>query len=160
MPVKKLTETADLERYVEFAGDVYRENSYWVPPDKHHLMALLGGNSGFGPQSKIQSFAVEDGNRILATVAAFTDEAYNRHWNEKLGHVLFFEALPNQDAAVQSLMNEACEWLRERDCAAARLSFFRAYSYRLRSMRTTVCPRAFTLTTHRTITAISRTQAL
>jgi len=70
MQVKKLTETADLERYVDFARDVYRENSYWVPPDKHHLMALLGGNSGFGPQSNIQPFAVEDGNRILATVAA------------------------------------------------------------------------------------------
>ena len=122
MQVKKLTETADLERYVDFARDVYRENSYWVPPDKHHLMALLGGNSGFGPQSNIQPFAVEDGNRILATVAAFTDEDYNRHWNEKLGHVLFFEALPNQDAAVQALMNEACEWLREHDCDAARLS--------------------------------------
>ena len=122
MHVKRLSAPDDLERYVDFAREVYRDNPYWVPGDKHHQLNVLGGNSGFGPQSKIQAFAVENGGRTVATIAAFKDEAYNRHWNEKLGHLLFFEALPDQDEAVEAMFRDACEWLREQDCEAARLS--------------------------------------
>jgi GNAT superfamily N-acetyltransferase len=120
--VKQLSTLEELDRYVDFARDVYRHNPYWVPGDKHHLVNLLGGNAGFGPDAEVQSFAVEDGNRLLATVAAFKSDAYNRHWDEELGHLLFFEALPNQNEAVEALITEACEWLLARGCNAARLS--------------------------------------
>ena len=126
MQVKKLSTPEDLERYIDFAREVYRDNPYWVPPDKHHLTRVLSGNAGFGPQHEIQAFTVEDGGQILATVASLRDEAYNRHWNEDLGHLLFFEALPDQYEAVDALMSDACEWLRERGCIAARLSMLAA----------------------------------
>ena len=126
MQVKKLSTPEDLERYVDFAKDVYRDHPYWVPGDKHHLIRLLSGNAGFGPQSEIQAFVVEDGNRIVTRVAALNDETYHRHWNEKLGHILFFEALPDQFEAADAVIGEACEWLRERGCTAARLSFLAA----------------------------------
>ena len=126
MHVKKLSTPEDFERYIDFAREVYRDNPYWVPPDKHHLTRVLSGNAGFGPQHEIQAFTVEDGGRLLATVASLRDEAYNRHWNEDLGHLLFFEALPDQYEAVDALMSDACEWLRERGCIAARLSMLAA----------------------------------
>jgi len=122
MNVKKVSTPEELERYVDFAKEVYRDNAYWVPGDKHHLMKLLSGDAGFGPQSEIQAFVVEDGDRIVATVAAMKNEAYHRHWNEKLGHLLFLEALPDQNEAVEAVIGEACEWLLARDCTAARLS--------------------------------------
>lgn len=122
MRVNKLSTAEDLERYIDFATEVYRGNAYWVPGDKHHLMKLLSGNAGFGPQSVTQAFAVEDGGRIVATVAALRDEAYYLHWKEDLGHLLFFEALPDQTEAVDALIGDACEWLRERGCIGARLS--------------------------------------
>ena len=122
MHVKKLSTPEDLERYVDFAKEVYRDNPYWVPADKHHLVKLLGGDAGFGPQSEIQPFAVEHGDRTLATVAAVKDEAYDRHWDERMGHLLFFEALPHQNEPIEALIAEACAWLRERGCSAARLS--------------------------------------
>ena len=126
MHVKKLSTLEDLERYVDFAKEVYRENPYWVPANKHHLIKLLSGNAGFGPQSEIQAFAVEREGRTLATVAAMYDEAYYLHWNERLGHLLFFEALPDQTEAVGVLMGAAYEWLRERGCTAGRLSMLAA----------------------------------
>jgi ribosomal protein S18 acetylase RimI-like enzyme len=121
MRVIKLSSPDDFERYIDFAKEVYRDNPHWVPGDKHHLIQLLSGDAGFGPQSEIQAFAVEHEGRTLATVAAFRDEAYDRHWNEKLGQLLFFEALPDQNEAVEALIGEACEWLRERDYTSARL---------------------------------------
>ena len=122
MLVKSLSTPEEFERYVDFAEDVYRDNPYWVPPDKHHLTKLFAGNGGFGPSSQIQAFWVEDEGKLLATVTAFTDETYTQHWGESIGHLVFFEALPDQDAAVDSLIREACDWLSVRGCIAARLS--------------------------------------
>ena len=122
MHVKALSTREDFGRYVDFAEDVYRDNPYWVPPDKHHLVRVLAGEAGFGPGSHVQSFWVEEGDKIVATVTALNDEAYDRHWQERMGHLLFFEALPDQNLAVNSLINGACEWLQAKGCKAARMS--------------------------------------
>jgi ribosomal protein S18 acetylase RimI-like enzyme len=120
--VRTLSTVEELQRYVDFGEEVYRQNPYWIPPDAHHLVELLRGQGGFGPDSQIQAFWVEDGNRVLATVAAFMDATYSRHWNEEIGHLVFFEALPDQVEPVDSLLKAACEWLRVRGSQAARLS--------------------------------------
>jgi ribosomal protein S18 acetylase RimI-like enzyme len=120
--VRPLSAAEELQRYVDFGQEVYRQNPHWVPPDAHHLIELLSGQGGFGSDSQVQAFWVEEGGHLLATVAAVRGEAYNRHWNEQMGHLLFFEALPGQDEAVESLMRAACDWLRARGCQAARLS--------------------------------------
>jgi hypothetical protein len=117
-----LTTDEELQRYVDFGQEVYRHNEHWVPPDAHHLTELLGGRGGFHPDSKVQAFWVEEGGNLLATVTAVNDATYNRHWNEQLGHFLFFEALPDQDEAVESLIRTGCDWLRDGGCQAARLS--------------------------------------
>ncbi len=122
MNVKALTSTEELQRYVEFGHHVYRDLPHWVPPDSEHLVALLSGNGGFGSDSQIQAFWVEEGGRILATVTAVADVRYNRRWNERLGHLLFFEALPDQDEAVATLMQAANEWFRARDYQSVRMS--------------------------------------
>jgi hypothetical protein len=120
--VRSLSRAEELQRYVDFGQEVYRQNPHWVPPDAHHLTELLSGQGGFGPDTHVQAFWVEEGDHVLATVAAATDEAYDRHWNERMGHLLFFEALPGQDEGVESLLRVACDWLRARGCQAARLS--------------------------------------
>ncbi|MFY9619058.1 MAG: GNAT family N-acetyltransferase [Pyrinomonadaceae bacterium] len=123
MNVRPLTTPEEFQGYVDFPQEVYRENSHWVPPDAHHLAKVLAGQAGFGSDLQIQPFWVEEGDRVLATVAAATSEVYNRHWNERMGHLFFFEALPDQNEAVQSLLSAACDWLKTRGCEAARLSF-------------------------------------
>jgi hypothetical protein len=122
MRVLKISSEAELQRCVEFAGTVYASNPYWVPPDMHHMVKLLGGHSAFAPQSEVQALAAEDDRGIAATVVAVRDDVYDRHWNEQMGHLLFFEALPDRQEAVAALMESACEWLRSRRVVSARLS--------------------------------------
>ena len=122
MYVRSLSTTEELERYADFGQEVYRGNPHWVPDDAHHLIELLRGQGGFGSDSLVQAFWVEDGDRVLATVTAVKDETYNRHWNEEMGHLLFFEALPGQAKAVESLLEAACNWLQARGARAVRLS--------------------------------------
>jgi GNAT superfamily N-acetyltransferase len=120
--VRSPSRAEELQRYVDFGQEVYRHNPHWVPLDAHHLTELLRGQGGFGSDSQLQAFWVEEGDRLLATVTAVRDEAYNRHWNEQMGHLLFLEALPGEDEAVESLLRAACDWLRSHGCQAARLS--------------------------------------
>lgn len=122
MHVRSLNSREEFERYVEFGDEVYRDNPYWVPPDKHHLTNVLAGEAGFGPGFKVQPFWVEQDGQILATVTALNVAAYDRHWNERMGHLVFFEASADQDLAVDYLMNSACEWLQARGCTAVRMS--------------------------------------
>jgi len=120
--VRSLSSTEELQRYVDFGKDVYRHNTCWIPPDSHHLTELLSGHGGFGADSQVQAFWVEEGGQVLATITAVNDESYSRRWHERVGHLLFFEALPDQDDAVASLMRTACDWLRERKCESVRMS--------------------------------------
>lgn len=122
MRVSSLSSKEDLQRYVDFGQEVYRDIPQWVPPDAHHLISLLEGEGGFGPDTKIQPLLVEADDHILATVTAVTNESYNERWNERLGHLVFFEALPDQNEAVQTLLRAAEDWFRARDCKAMRLS--------------------------------------
>ena len=122
MDVRPLTTAEEFQRYVDFTQEVYRENPHWVPPDAHHLTMVLADQVGFGAELQTQPFWIEDGERLLATVTAVTSSVYDRHWNEKMGHLLFFEALADQHEAVQSLLSAACDWLKTKGCEAVRLS--------------------------------------
>jgi hypothetical protein len=121
--VQALHSAEEFNRYANFGHQVYRENPYWVPPDVHHLTDLLGGQKAAGPHWQVQPFWVESGGRILATLTAVVDDLYNGHWRERMGHLLFFEALPDCDAALAALFGAACDWLRAQGCEAARASF-------------------------------------
>jgi hypothetical protein len=68
----------------------------------------------------ISAYAARSGGRIVARAAAVVDERYIDHWNEPLGHVVMFEALPGTTKAVRVLMDEACNWLRGHGLEAAR----------------------------------------
>ena len=122
MQVRLLTSTEELERYVDFGQEVYRHIPQWVPPDSHHLSELLSGNGGFGPDTQIQPFWVEADGLVLATITAVTNEACNQRWNERLGHLVFFEALPEQNEAVEMLLRAADDWFRARACQSVRMS--------------------------------------
>lgn len=123
MKVHALGSAAEFERYVHFAHEVYRDNPYWVAPDSHHLVDALGGQKTAGSHWQVQAFWVEQQGQILATLTAVVDDLYNRHWDERMGHLLFFEALPDCEAGVAALFGAACDWLRAQGCQAARASF-------------------------------------
>ena len=77
MKVHPIHSAAELERYVNFAEEVYRRNPHWVPPDPHHLISLLGGQKEAGPHWQAQPFWVESDGRIRATLTAVVDDLYN-----------------------------------------------------------------------------------
>jgi len=122
MQVEALSRQEEFEAYAEFGHEVYRDNPYWVPPDRHFQVGLISGEAVDGAQTRVRAFRAAEGERTLAVITAVVDEAYNRHWGERLGHLFFFEARRGEEAAAGVLLREACDWLRAQGAQAARFS--------------------------------------
>lgn len=112
-----------LTEFVQFYDQVYAyRDARWPAPLELHLPILTGDNP-FTQGRSIRPFFARIGSKIIARAAAVMDERYNRHWQEHLGHIIMFEAMPDGREATQLLMNAACQWLRERGAEAARAGF-------------------------------------
>ena len=84
-----------------------------------HLPMLLG-QTPVTKERELQPFVARERGELVARVCAAVDEPYLRHWNERLGHLLMFEAMPGAREATKQLLDAACAWLAERGMPAAR----------------------------------------
>ena len=114
---------ADFAEFCAFADQVNAARSvYWPAIPDMQLPLLKGEGPGAEGRSALPLVAREQG-AIVARVAAVVDERYIKHWQEQLGHLIMFEALPGSVDAVRMLMDEACGWLRGHGLEAARTGF-------------------------------------
>jgi len=63
-----------------------------------------------------------DGN-IVARAIAIIDSHYQHHWNEPLGHIVMFEAMPNTRDAVNPIDGRGMRWLKANGATAARAGY-------------------------------------
>lgn len=84
-------------------------------------IAVAMGESPFNQDRVLRPLVVRRDGDIVARVLAVMDSRYNRHWHEQLGHLCWFEALPNTCEAVRLLLDEACGWLKTQGAIAARI---------------------------------------
>jgi GNAT superfamily N-acetyltransferase len=112
-----------LTEFVQFYDRVYEyRDARWPAPLELHL-PVLTGESPFARGRDIRPFLARAGSNIIARAVAVVDEEYNHHWQERLGHIVLFEAMPDGRDATRLLMEAACDWLREQGAWAARAGF-------------------------------------
>ena len=109
--------------FVLFHDRVYAERSARWAAAAGLQVPFLTGESPFAKERQIRPLVAREGGEIVARAVALVDPPYIRKWNEQLGHVALFEALPEADEAVQALLDEACGWLAEQGMEAARAGF-------------------------------------
>jgi len=109
-----------LTEFVQFYDEVYAYRDARWPATVEFEVPLLTGESPFAQGRKMRPFLARTGSRSLARVVAVVDDRYIQHWQERLGHVTMFEALPDTREATKLLLDAACEWLKEQGMEAAR----------------------------------------
>ena len=112
-----------LTEFVQFHDRVYDYRDARWPAPLELQLPILTGDSPFAQGREMRPFLAYEGSSIVARTVAVMDERYNRHWQEPLGHLVMFEAMPDAREATQLLIDAACEWLRERGAEAARAGF-------------------------------------
>src|SRR5262245_36129460 len=87
-----------------------------------HLPILLGLTPATA-ERELRPFVARAGGEVVARVCAAVDLPYLRHWNERLGHLLMFEAQPDASSAARLVLDAACAWLADRGMVSARAGF-------------------------------------
>ncbi len=123
MKVEYPEDDDSLKEFILFQDRVYDYRSARWPADLELLLPILKGQSPFAQQRTFRPMLIRDHGEIVARVLAMVDAGYNKYWKQRLGHVAYFEALPNTREAVKLLMDSACEWLRQQGTEAARAGF-------------------------------------
>ncbi len=122
----------DFNRFAHFGEEVYRDVPNWVPPDAHHIVAQLSGEFPGAADTRVQPFwALSARGELLATVVAFINEPFNRHWRENIGHLAYFEVRAGYPDAGAAVLSAACDWLRDQRCCAARFGFYPGWQFPL-----------------------------
>ncbi len=109
-----------LTEFVRFHDRVYEYRAARWPASQRLQLHILMGAPPYGVGREIKPFLARDGATIVARATAIVDQHYIKHWNEPLGHIVMFEALPNTCDAVKMLLDAACGWLRTRGMETAR----------------------------------------
>jgi len=122
---------SELEDFARLPFLVYADRKAWWPPDIQNEVDLLAHKSPLSPFLEIEPFVARRDGRIVARVSAVINRRYNEHWKEKLGQLIHFEAMPDENDAAAMLLEAAAEWLRGRAMDAARSGFaaFLDYPY-------------------------------
>ncbi len=106
--------------FIKFHDRVYEYRSARWPAATALQLMILHGGEPFGVGREVKAFVARDAGEIVARAAAVVDQHYIAHWNERIGHILMFEALPNSRDAVKAMIDEACRWFRSHRIGAIR----------------------------------------
>jgi len=129
--VEKIGTRDRFEDFARLPFEVYGGRDAWWPPDIHNEIELLSGRSPIAAHLNLCPLCAWRDSKLVARVSAVINYRYNEHWNEKLGQLIHFEALPGEDEAVIALLEEAANWLARRGMGGARSGFaaFLDYPY-------------------------------
>jgi GNAT superfamily N-acetyltransferase len=93
-----------------------------MPSSAGRTIAFFQPDNPFTEGRRFHVLLARQPRPVEARVAAMLDDRYNRHWNERLGHLTFFESWPDSPKT-SSLLDAACDWLKEQGVMAARAGF-------------------------------------
>jgi GNAT superfamily N-acetyltransferase len=115
--------TEALTEFVRFYDEVYTPRAIRWPALVPFQLSVLRNRSPFAQGRTMKPFLARADGKIVARVLAVVDHRYIAHWNEPLGHINMFEALPDTRDTVRRLLDHACAWLAEHGLTAARAGF-------------------------------------
>jgi len=119
------------EQFARLPHLIYAGREAWWPPDVQNEVDLLAGRSMITAHLDLSPLCVWSDGKLVGRVSAVVNHRYNEHWNEKIGQLIHFEAMPDQVDAVGALLEEAVNWLERRGMKAVRSGFaaFLDYPY-------------------------------
>ena len=86
-------------------------------------LPILMGDGPFAAGREIRPFVARVEGNIVARAVAIIDSHYQRHWNEQLGHIVMFEAMPGTREAVILMMDAASTWMKANGATAMRAGY-------------------------------------
>lgn len=105
----------DVEQFVNFPFDLYKDCSRWVPPLLSDFRSNLNRSKHpYYQHSDADFFVVEENGRILGRVAALENKNYNQFRESRAAFLGYFEAVEDQEVA-NMLITAVSDWATKRN---------------------------------------------
>lgn len=119
-----------LRKFVNFSWNMYKNDSFWIPPFKKRLIRSIQPQNSFFEYGEIKHFMAIEKNDVLGRISAII----NRRAVEdttSIGYLGFFESLPDF-SITEKLLSEAIGYLGQRGIKKIRapINFSTWYKYR------------------------------
>lgn len=111
--ISKVTTKKDLDIFVKFPWQVYKDNENWVPPLISDVKHKLSKKNPFWEHSEKDLFLLYDNNKLVGRIAGIIDHNYIDFQNEKAGFFGFYESFDNVEYA-KALLLEVENWLKQK----------------------------------------------
>ncbi|MEA3058605.1 MAG: hypothetical protein QOE50_17, partial [Sphingomonadales bacterium] len=109
--VRQVVTKKDKKAFVDFAWEVYKDDSAWIPPLKDEVHGLITpGKNPWFEHARAQLWLAERGSKPVGRISAQVDDLVQQHMGQGTGQWGMFEALDGEAAA--TLIKTAEEWLR------------------------------------------------
>ncbi|HKC39013.1 MAG TPA: hypothetical protein VKC15_05685 [Gemmatimonadales bacterium] len=116
MEITPVTNGRDLDRFIAFPYDHYRDDPLWVPQLRRDMRTLLSpGKNPFFEHAEAQYFlarARPDGQTV-GRIGAIKNDMHNKEHQDHVGFYGFFESIDDQSVA-NALWDTAGTWLKQR----------------------------------------------
>lgn len=116
MQVRKidLNKRQDVEQFIQFPFDLYRDCPQWVPPLKSDERLILNPRKyHFYTHSVADFFVVESGGETLGRIAAIDNRLANTHNHSRTAQFYFFDAIDDAQVTA-SLFDAVLDWATSR----------------------------------------------
>jgi len=112
--VTEISSDDEIAESLRFSWKVYKDNSLWVPYFlvKERVNLLSGDYIYFRNNVITKRFIVKANGTLVGTASAFIDKRFLENWDESIGFIGFFEALPGHDEAISYLFDTASDFLQ------------------------------------------------
>jgi hypothetical protein len=112
--IKKVETSSELMSFIKFPWEIYRDNSYWVPPLIMDRKKVLNKEKNpFFKHAEADYFLAYKNGKLCGRIAAIKNDLHNKYHNDKAGFFGFFECI-NDQAVANKLFDTAKNWLKER----------------------------------------------
>jgi len=116
--VKEAKTRAELKRFVQFAGNLYKDNPYWVPLPFQAEMKLLSKNKNPSFDfCEAKYFLAYRSEKIVGRVAAILNHAHEEKWGQKYLRFGWLEFVDDPQVSA-ALMGAVQNWAIEKRITA------------------------------------------
>lgn len=115
MKIVQVNSKKELEAFIDFPHDLYRDDPNYVPELFIAQRDLLTKHP-FHKHNQLQCFLAYDGDKVIGRIAAIMNNAHNEYNKRNDGFWGFFDCINDQETA-DSLFAAATQWLKEKGVA-------------------------------------------
>lgn len=103
----------DVNRFIDFPHELYRENPYWVPELRSAARLVFDEKRHpYYRHSKAAFFLAENDGKVVGRIAVLHNRNYSKHYKQEVGFFSHFDVIDEPEVA-RELLVAAVDWARQ-----------------------------------------------